>query len=404
VRTLLERLNIAYSPDDEGGAAGEPLPSAADEGTEVSTDDAIDAAMREVGFNEETDGDDPEQKADNPIKDGGPEEKETKAEAKPKPDKKPEPKEEKEKPKDGDDEKTAKAKDDDGPEDAKEASEDDDFPDDDDPENEGEGHEAVAKVDPPERFSPDAKEVWADTPEPVQHEVSRAMDELNKGLEKYREAAEDYEEFREFHDILKKNGQQFQAVLGNYIGIENLLKKNAYEGMDRIAQNFGTSLREMASNLMQQPLEPREQHYINQIRMLNNTVKQMSETIQRRQALDQQEALNKATAKFEAFAKANPEMNDSNFQDEVSFFYRTGKADTLEEAFTMAAKQLGVEKQPVITAPAEVKADDAEQPKAQTHRVRSQNGSPRRGSNPRKRGSASTVTQSIDDAFSRVGI
>jgi hypothetical protein len=399
MRTLLDRYAPVYSPDEPAAEApaetsvpeGTPLPSADDEPkAAASTEDAVEKAMRDVGLNDETDDDEPEPAK--PIKDGGPDEKKAKAEPKEKKDEPSEKPESKAK----EEAKAEDASDDDEPTDNDDDEGDDDTRDDSD---EGEGDdEPLSKA--PDRFSSDAKAEWEETPMSVRGETARAIEELNAGIEKYREDAENYSEFKEFHEILQKNGQKFEEVIGQYVGIENLLKKNPYEGMDRIAQNFGSSLREMAANLMQQPLEAREEHYINQIRQLNQTVKQMYDTIQHRQQLDQASALDNARQELKDFTDSHPHMNDSKFAEEVSFFYTSGKADTLETAYDMAAKQLGVTDAPKPKAP--VVADDEQT--AQTPRVRSQNGSPRRGSNPRKRGAASSVEKSVDDAFSRVGL
>src|SRR6185369_15656623 len=60
---------------------------------------------------------------------------------------------------------------------------------------------------PPARFSPAAKEKWAEAPDEVRAEVTRAVTELTKGFEKHRAAAERDASLAEFHEMAGKSNK-----------------------------------------------------------------------------------------------------------------------------------------------------------------------------------------------------
>lgn len=275
--------------------------------------------------------------------------------------------------------------------DDEDADQEGDEDEDDDEEEEG-GNRA------PDRFSEDAKKDWEAAPASVRGEVSRAIRELEGGIEKYRGEAEAYEEFREFHSVLQGNGQKFQDVLGHYVGIEQLLAKNPIEGMDRIAKNMGLSIEQISAHVMRQPLDQRTQKYIGQMSQMQGTIQNLTTQLQTLQGHIDKRAYSEAQNELNEFTKLHPKMNDSKFVEEVSFFYTSGKADTLEDAYEMAERQLG------STSPSpRNKSSDEPRQSAQT-RGRSLNGTPKSGSYPSKKGSVPSTGEALERRLRQMGV
>jgi hypothetical protein len=360
----------------------------------ASVNDSLEKAFDKVGFDDDA-VDMPKPLSDETDDDPAPEQK---AEPEKKPEKKAE---EKPKPKEKPDEEVQKADDDNKPEPKAKDEEGADLPDGEDAEQKAANADDTTTVEAPDRFHSEAKEEWANTPEPVQHEVQRALDEMGQGLEKYRGDAEAYQEFSEFHQLLQAQGQKFEDVVGHYVGIENLLSQNPLAGMDRIAQNMGMSLPQIASQVLGVPLEQREQQYLGQMKQMNQTIQMLNGEVTRMKAEREAEFFAEAENELKAFNDAHPRMADENFAKEVAFFYTSEKAATLDEAYEMAERMMPDGNKPKPKP----KAEEKPVPTAQTQRGRSLNGAPKRGSNPRKKaGAVPSTRDALKQRFGEAGL
>lgn len=379
--SIRESLEKAMSDSDAGRTAKkEPLP-------DPSADKPPQKALQD-----ESDADEPS---------GQPAKKETKAkEEKPEPKAEPkaEPKEKKET-KAEEPEKAEEAEDDadddlddENVEASPDAAESDDDEEDDD---------SLFK-DPPSRFSQDAKQAWKEAPLPVRAEVNRALEEMSSGIEKYRHDAEAYEEFRDFHQRLQNGGQKFEDVLGHYMGMENLLAQDAVTGMRLISQNLGTSLEEIASQVLNQPLDQRTQYYVQTITQMKHGMDALRLQVQRLQQEASTAVMNEAKGELEQFVESHPRMVDAQFADEVAFFYKE-KGVSLDEAYEMAERFLPDPGQ--YRPRAQEPGEEEQNQTAQTRKGRSLAGAPRSGSNPRsRRGPVPSTRDALRRRMSEAGL
>lgn len=266
--------------------------------------------------------------------------------------------------------------------------------------------EAEAFTEAPNRFSPDAKAAWKDAPLPVRAEINRALEEMQGGLEQYRQA---YEPFREFAQELQQTGQQFGDVLANYRGIEQLLETNFVQGLDVICQNKGVSLRDIAAKIAGQTPDEVTQQTDQTIHALRQEIAQLKQGLtgvhsaleQDRTAKNNQIA-NDAVSEITAFA------NDSNYprfeelRKDMAMLIQSERAKDLQEAYGMA-ERLNPVATPEPIVPAETPAPPANQ--AQTPKGDlSLSGAPGSGSNPTTQKRSGSPREAVDNAFAQLGV
>ncbi len=277
-------------------------------------------------------------------------------------------------------------------------------PKDDQSKPEDKGHFA----DAPERFSADAKAVWKDAPEPVRAEISRAITELENGIEKYRSDSESFEPFREYAEELKQTGQSFQEVRDHYTNIENMLARNPVAGLDTICQNvLKMDLKTLAGRIVGQAsgenndqgndqIDPRDA-IINELRHkiteLTGSVSQISQT-------NAQQQQNAVMSEISAFAADHPRVEE--LSEDICLLLDTGKAANLQQAYDIAVRINPVaEKKPA--EPAQKEPEKAA--KAQTQKGQlSVTGAPGSGSDPLSKRPPSSASQAVDDAFEAAGL
>lgn len=156
--------------------------------------------------------------------------------------------------------------------------------------------------DAPARFSSEAKAAWATTPPAVQAEIGRAFGELEKGLNEYRAK---YEPIRAVAEMAEAQGQTLADVINHYTGIERLLAQDPLQGLDRICQNMGMSLRDVAAHVMGQPAPEVPQ----QVAQLSGRLREAEGELARYRAAErrqQEQAQSKAMETVSSFAAEAP--------------------------------------------------------------------------------------------------
>jgi hypothetical protein len=211
----------------------------------------------------------------------------------------------------------------------------------------------------PARFSNDAKETWANTPEPVKAEVNRAIRELEQGHQKYKADAEAYNDIREFGDLAKQHGTTIKNALTNYVGIERMLAQNPVQGFEQIISNFGWKMpdgrpmtfRDFAAQVLGQSPDEQASHQNatiqelrNEIAGLKNQLGGVTQTInsQRETAM---------LSQVEAFAGSHPRFDElaEAIKEEINHGYDLETAYQRAERLNPAAAPV-VSQQPVIPA------------------------------------------------------
>lgn len=92
--------------------------------------------------------------------------------------------------------------------------------------------------EPPQRFDPAAKADWHGAPESVRAATTKAFEQYENGIRQYREAAENFQQVRHYHDLARRHGTELATVLDNYTGMENKLRGDLIGGLDLIVNNL----------------------------------------------------------------------------------------------------------------------------------------------------------------------
>jgi hypothetical protein len=257
---------------------------------------------------------------------------------------------------------------------------------------------ATALGEAPTRFSADAKAAWATAPDAVKAETTRAIRELEGGIEQYRQS---YEPYRDFDKQLKANGQTFQEVFAHYTGIEKLLETDLLKGLDQISRNSGYSLRQIAEHVMGQPADENSKqadNYVNELKAeiadLKKQVGGVTTTIRSQQEkalLDQ----------VEAFWTDPAHPRAEELAEDIVFFFKSGKTSDLKEAYQLAER---LNPAPVMAPPpAAPAATQTAAPQTRKGQL-SLSGAPAPGSDPVTRKPPSSAREAIERSFASLGL
>lgn len=243
--------------------------------------------------------------------------------------------------------------------------------------------------EPPSRFSPDAKAVWAQAPVPVQAEIKRAITELETGL---KQKDEMLAPLKPFFEMAEQHQVTVQDALGNYVRMEQLLSKDPRAGLAAIAQNFGWTLPQMIAFVSDKPQgqpDQRDQTIVELQRELAAIKGQVGTVTQ---TLEQQR-VGEVMKHVESFAAQNPRFTE--LEGEILRLLQSGYAEDLETAYKYADR---LNPAPQSAAPA------APAPAPQTRPVRSVTGAPNAGSSPGARPPSSNRREALTSAFAQVGL
>ncbi len=251
--------------------------------------------------------------------------------------------------------------------------------------------EAPRVVEPPQdapaRFSPDAKAAWDSAPPAIRGEVRRAITELEGGLARYQER---FGPVQQYAEMAERSGTTLKAALDNYVGMENLLRQDPVRGLEQVCQSMGTSLRDIAAQVMGQPA-PEKDAVIGGLQAEIAALKQQFGGVQ--QTFQQQREA-QTVQTVETFARTNPRFDE--LSGEIAALLKTGYATGLQDAYDKAAR---LNPAPAPAAPA------APAPAPQTRKsALSVNGAPSSGSNPANRQRSATTGDAISRAFEQVGL
>lgn len=114
--------------------------------------------------------------------------------------------------------------------------------------------------EPPKGFDEAAASEWEAVPESVRGAVHRRTQEMERGIEKYRAAAQEYEPIKQFSDMAKQSGTTLDQALQRYVGMEQQLRKDPMSGLQAVVANLGlkkpdgsaVTLRDIAASIVGQ--------------------------------------------------------------------------------------------------------------------------------------------------------
>jgi hypothetical protein len=91
---------------------------------------------------------------------------------------------------------------------------------------------------PPQRLAEHARREWDATPESVRGEIWRQQQEFAKAYQYYKDDHEAFKPIKHFHKMARDSGTDLQTALTNYVGIEQLIRKDPIAGFDHVMQNL----------------------------------------------------------------------------------------------------------------------------------------------------------------------
>ena len=261
--------------------------------------------------------------------------------------------------------------------------------------------------DPPQRFTPAAKEKWATTDPEVRAEVNRAVKELTQGFEKYKGDAEAHAELKDFHDLAAKHGTTVKAALTNYTGIEALIAKDPIAGFERVAQNMGLSLRQIAEAYLGRAPDQFAAAHEAQIREARQVATEADKRAQQLEARVRElegHAKTSAEQEIAAFSADKPRFEE--LKPVMGRLLTNGLANDLSEAYAMAERLKPAAGGAPAPDPAAATAAPApSDPTPQTRKgEKSITGAPGTGSDPGgRRASSSSIREALRRAEASAG-
>lgn len=266
---------------------------------------------------------------------------------------------------------------------------------------------------PPARFSAAAKEKWAEAPDEVRAEVTRAVTELTKGFEKHRAAAERDSSLNEFHEMATRGNTTVKEALSKYVGMEQALRNpdTRDRGIEAIFANVGISPREWAAKLLGQTPDAAASQQDATIAELRSHIARLEQGLTGIQQERTQQKTDSTTEAVTKFAAEHPRFDE--LSEDIAFFLKTRTKD-LAEAYSLAerlnpAPVKAAEPDPApIAAPASSAAPvvtlvpPATVP-ASTAGQKSIAGAPTAGSDPVRKQPSSSIREALRRAQQRAG-
>lgn len=215
-----------------------------------------------------------------------------------------------------------------------------------------EARKASPHREPPSRFDDAAKGEWERAPEAVKGAVHRTIREMEAGIQKHKQAAEEFESVREFADMAKQHGTDLKSALKNYVGIEQQLRQNPLQGLQQIVSNLGLkkpdgspiTLRDIAGHVMGQAPDAVASQSEAQVHQLRQQVQQLQEQLGGVTQHMQSQKTQAVVGELEAFRSQPGHDHFDELQDDIAAYLRSGLSDAslspkdrLKEAYDYAA-------------------------------------------------------------------
>jgi len=248
--------------------------------------------------------------------------------------------------------------------------------------------------EPPSRFSAEAKEAWKTAPEPVKAEVHRALTEMEAGIEKHRVGAQEWENLREFSELAKQNNVTVKDAMARYVAADRHLNQDLIGGLDSLAKQYGSSLRDIAAHVLGQPVDQVQSQSAAEVRALNEKIARLEQSLNGVNANIQTQNQTATLREVEAFAKVNPRFEE--LSQAIAAEIKLGH--DLPTAYRRAEL---LNPLPAPAAPATPTPDLSAQTRKGTLSV---SGAPSSGSNPANRKPPSSPMEALDRSFATLGL
>ena len=182
----------------------------------------------------------------------------------------------------------------------------------------------------PSSWKKDISEKWSELPPEVRAEIHRRESDYHKGIEQYKQAAEQAEYLQQaiapYMQNIQASGVPPAQALQHLLGVEHTLRNGTAEQKTKliaeIARDYGVNLEDITPA---PPLDPQVQQLIQQ----NRHLQQFQQTVQQQQ----QSAVKSEIERF----RDNPEnVHFEEVREDMAVLLETGRAANLQDAYDMA--------------------------------------------------------------------
>lgn len=217
-------------------------------------------------------------------------------------------------------------------------------------------------LEPPARFLPKAREVWANTPNPVKAEVARMEREFATEAEAFKASKQFHEELREYDDLAKSHNTTVKAALKSYVDFENGMRSDPETTLPRLLQvsgldpmravlaifkGVGATPQQFAQHVLANPgqyqnMPMQQQRPVQPPQQDNVGIAAMREIQALRQELAEQRV---ASTVLDPFMNSPEHSRFEELQDDIAFFLNSDKvpsglsdAERLAVAYDLAER------------------------------------------------------------------
>lgn len=181
---------------------------------------------------------------------------------------------------------------------------------------------ASAYRDPPNGFDDAAKKDWEATPESVRGAMNRRFQEMERGIHKYRQEAQQFEPIRKYAEMAKQHGTDLPTALQRYTNMEAQLRQNPMQGLQAVVANLGltkpdgspVTLRDVAASVMGQTPDQAASRQEATINQLNSQIEQLKQQIgglsQHHEQQQEQQKVQTAQTEWDTFQAAHPRAKE----------------------------------------------------------------------------------------------
>lgn len=246
----------------------------------------------------------------------------------------------------------------------------------------------------PKRFSEDAKAEWEKAPESVKAEAHRAISEMERGINQYREVVEP---LKPYLQLAHQHNVRIEQAMENYVNLERTLLSDPERGLQMVADYAGINLRDYAAKLLNQTPEQVQSNQDNTIRELRAELSQLKQQLGGVTQTIQEQRTTQTESMVRDFAAQHSRFDE--LASDIEFFLKSGRTSDLSEAYQLAERlnPAPVKASPPPEAPAPA-------PEAQTLKgSKSISGAPSAGSSPARSEPSKSIRDALRKAASKAG-
>lgn len=196
--------------------------------------------------------------------------------------------------------------------------------------------------DPPARFLPKEKELWANVPNTVKAAIDRVSREHEQEITQFRQSHEEWTKLDKFQQMAKQHNTTISDALERYTRIDGMLAQNPVAAIREILAMQGVTPEQYAQHVLQNPDVHRAP--VQQQRAPDPAVQEMTTTVARLEQTIRGMQLEQAAASIiDPFRASHPRFDE--LQDDIGFFLQSGKIpaslsppERLEAAYDMAER------------------------------------------------------------------